>query len=55
MKPSFFDIKSPYKVPESSLFMQATWQEYLEDCGGEVIVENFIHARSVFNKKYEHN
>jgi len=25
------------------------------DCGGEVIVENYIHARSVFNKKYENN
>ena len=27
----------------------------MEDCGGEVIVENYVHARGVFNKKYEQN
>lgn len=25
----------------------------MEDCGGKVIVENYIHARSEFSRKYE--
>jgi len=32
-----------------------TWEQFLEDCGGEIVVENYVHARSVFNKKYESN
>ena len=27
----------------------------MKDCGGQVIVENYVHARSVFNRKYESN
>jgi hypothetical protein len=27
----------------------------LKDCGGEVVVENYVHARATFNRKYENN
>lgn len=58
-QPSFFIsgffIKAPYQAPVDSKFINATWVEFINDCGGEVIVENYIHARSVFNKKYENN
>ncbi len=27
----------------------------MKDCGGDVVVENNVHARNVFNKKYEQN
>lgn len=46
---------TPYKAPTESLKIRTTWEEFLKDCGGEVIVENFVHARSVFNVKYENN
>jgi len=55
MRPSLMDMKSPYKVPETSQALSITWADYLKDCGGEQIVENFIHARSLFNRNYEHN
>ena len=46
---------TPYETPKDSKVIDTTWEEFLKDCGGEVIVENFVHARSVFNRKYENN
>ena len=48
-------VSSPYKAPKESKLITATWEDFLKDCGGEVIVENFVHARSIFNRKYESN
>lgn len=45
----------PYHTPTESKLITIRWEEFLQDCGGEVIVENFVHARSIFNKKYENN
>lgn len=55
LRPSYFEPISPYHVPETSVEISTTWDEFLKDCGGSIIVENYIHARSVFNKKYENN
>ncbi len=46
---------SPFNVPETSTLIQATWEDFIKDCGGEVIVENYVRARSLFNKRYENN
>lgn len=27
----------------------------MQDCGGEVIIENTVHARNIFNQKWENN
>ncbi|TNV76792.1 hypothetical protein FGO68_gene5664 [Halteria grandinella] len=42
-----------YDKPLPTHLINATWDEFLDDCGGKVIVENYIHARAVFNRKYE--
>ena len=55
MRPSYFTPISPYEMPAESKLISTSWEEFLQDCGGEVIVENYVHARSVFNKKYENN
>ena len=56
LRPSYqFDPLTPYETPSESKVISVTWEEFLGDCGGEVIVENFVHARSVFNEKYENN
>ena len=31
------------------------WIDYLADCGGEKVIENYVHAKMVFNEKYENN
>ena len=46
---------SVYEHPTESKEISTQWEGFLLDCGGEVIVENYVHARSVFNKKYENN
>ena len=57
LRPTYSDmVPSPYQVPTTSIdIFDTKWDEFVTDCGGEVIVENYIHARSVFNKKYENN
>lgn len=55
MRPSVFQNIGPYETPKESKEIATTWDEFLKDCGGEVIVENYVHARSIFNKKYEAN
>ena len=55
MCPSIFTPHSPFQAPKESKQISATWGEFLQDCGGEVIVENNVHARNIFNQKYENN
>lgn len=55
MRPSYFAPLHPYEKPVESKTIAATWNEFLGDCGGEVIVENYVHARKIFNDKYENN
>lgn len=53
MRPSFATHLTPYEVPKDSKEIPYSWEEFLSDCGGEVIVENNVHARNIFNTKYE--
>jgi hypothetical protein len=55
MCPSIFTPHTPFQAPKESKLISSTWEEFLKDCGGEVIVENNVHARNVFNQKYENN
>jgi hypothetical protein len=55
MRPSYFTPLHPYEKPADSKTITASWNEFLSDCGGEVIVENYVHARKIFNDKYENN
>ena len=55
MRPSFFQPTTPFEAPKDSHKISASWEEFLQDCGGEVIVENNVHARNIFNQKYEQN
>ena len=55
MRPSYFTPLTPFEVPKESFVISASWEEFLQDCGGEVIVENNVHARNTFNHKYENN
>jgi hypothetical protein len=48
-------ITGAYSVPEETKLISATWIDFLADCGGELIVENYVRARSLFNRKYENN
>jgi len=33
--------------------IQAQWTDFIEDCGGETIVENYVHAKKIFEDRYE--
>ncbi len=55
MRPSYFTPVTPFETPLESKMISATWEEFLQDCGGEVVVENNVHARNIFNQKYENN
>eukprot|EP00349_Pseudokeronopsis_sp_Brazil_P007388 CAMPEP_0202962660 /NCGR_PEP_ID=MMETSP1396-20130829/6761_1 /ASSEMBLY_ACC=CAM_ASM_000872 /TAXON_ID= /ORGANISM="Pseudokeronopsis sp., Strain Brazil" /LENGTH=182 /DNA_ID=CAMNT_0049683391 /DNA_START=435 /DNA_END=983 /DNA_ORIENTATION=+ len=55
MRPSMFENLTPYTPPTESKRISTTWEEFLKDCGGEVIVDNSVYARGVFNEKYEAN
>lgn len=55
MRPSYSTSLHPYEVPKESKEISFTWEEFIQDCGGTVIVENNVHARNVFNQKYEAN
>jgi hypothetical protein len=49
MRPSIFTPVTPFEAPKESRLISATWEDFLKDCGGEVVVENNVHARNVFN------
>jgi len=55
MRPSIFTPVTPFEAPKESKVISTTWEEFLQDCGGEVVVENNVHARNLFNHKYENN
>eukprot|EP00347_Sterkiella_histriomuscorum_P017670 403348446 len=55
MRPGFSTPLHPYEVPKESKEISYTWEDFLQDCGGTVIVENNVHARNIFNEKYESN
>ena len=40
---------------EQSVRIKTTWPEFLQDCGGEQVIENCVHTKMVFNEKYENN
>ena len=40
---------------EESVRISTTWEDFLKDCGGEQVIENFVHTKMVFNDKYENN
>ena len=50
-----FTPMTPFEAPRESRVILSTWEEFLGDCGGEIIVENNVHARNLFNQKYENN
>jgi hypothetical protein len=35
--------------------ISASWIDYLQDCGGEKIIENSVHTKILWNEKYENN
>jgi len=35
--------------------IETSWADFLQDCGGEQVIENFVHTKMVFNDKYENN
>lgn len=39
-------------VIEKKVYISTTWPEYLEDCGGEIVLQNTIKVTDTFNKKY---
>lgn len=55
MRPSYFVANQAFEAPKESFKIPETWEDFIRDCGGEVIVENNVHARNVFNHKYENN
>lgn len=56
LRPGFSTTFShPYEVPTTSKEVGYSWEEFLADCGGTVVVENNVHARNLFNQKYESN
>jgi predicted amidophosphoribosyltransferase len=54
-RPSIFQPLTPFEEPKESKVISDTWEDFLKDCGGEIVVENNVHARNIFNKKYEAN
>ena len=55
IKPSVFMNMGVYEIPKDSHKIDTTWEDFLKDCGGDIIVDNSVHARGVFNQKYEQN
>lgn len=56
MRPSFNLNDNPlihHNVESKRI--QTTWPEFLTDCGGEQVIENFVHTKMQFNDKYENN
>jgi ABC-type uncharacterized transport system permease subunit len=49
IRPSIFVVSQAFEAPKESYKISATWEEFINDCGGSVIVENNVHARNIFN------
>ena len=56
-------MRPDYSLQSNPLFhhnyeshpIDATWADYLKDCGGDKIIDNYIHSKLIFNEKYENN
>jgi len=56
MRPSFDFHQNPLVHHNvESYKIRTTWPDFLQDCGGEQVIENFVHTKMVFNDKYENN
>lgn len=56
LRPSFIINSNPLRHHNiESKEIDISWQEYLQDCGGEKVIENFVATKLVFNEKYENN
>jgi hypothetical protein len=56
MRPTFIINSNPlFHHNVESVSISTTWPEYLQDCGGEKVIENFVAAKMTFNEKYENN
>jgi hypothetical protein len=56
MRPDYTISSNPlFHHNIESLPIDATWTDYLTDCGGEKVIDNYIHTKLVFNEKYENN
>jgi hypothetical protein len=56
MRPDYSMQSNPlFHHNTESVKIDATWTDYLKDCGGEKIIDNYIHTKLVFNEKYENN
>jgi hypothetical protein len=40
-------------IPIQLIYSQASWPQYLKDCGGEIVLRNSVKATSVFSRLYE--
>lgn len=55
-RPQFLIPSNPLRHHNfDSQEINTTWQGYLNDCGGEKVIENYVHAKMIFNEKYENN
>ena len=56
MRPSFDLHQNPLVHHNlDSHRINTSWADFLLDCGGEQVIENFVHTKMVFNDKYENN
>lgn len=56
MRPNYQFHEAPLTHHNQESFkINAQWSEYLEDCGGEKIIENSVHTKILWNEKYENN
>ena len=59
----WYAVTRPYTIHHSfferpmaeSQNITATWNDYLETCSGEKIIENQVHALHEFSQRYENN
>ena len=56
MRPSFDLHQNPLVHHNlDSHRINTSWADFLLDCGGEQVIENFVHTKMVFNDRYENN
>lgn len=56
MRPSYSLYDNPlFHHNMDSHPIDSSWTEYLADCGGEKVLDNYIHTKLLFNDKYENN
>ena len=49
----FYVWASTEAVVHKRIFIESTWPEYVNECGGEVLLKNTIRVTDTFNRKYE--